>query len=181
MKQWLKKWLVSPQMLKEHPGLARVHHLMSHPAFWSFNRRTSAPAVAIGIGIMFLPLPLQMLWAALLAIYWKANIPIAVSLTWLNNPFTFIPVNLFIYTTGHRLLWWLDDFERSSTLIGRLSLPSHDAIFTWMIALGKPYLVGLVFLTSVCSFLGYTLTSCFWRISVSKARKKRRSPLSKNP
>jgi uncharacterized protein (DUF2062 family) len=181
MKPWLKKWLVSPKMLKEHPGLARVHHLMSHPAFWSYTRRTSAPAVAIGIGIMFLPLPLQMLWAALLAIYFKANIPIAVSLTWLNNPFTFIPVNFFIYTTGNHLLWWIGGVERLSLPITRDSMPSLDTIFSWFLSLGKPYLVGLVFLISVCSFLGYVLTTCFWRTSASKARKKRRSPRSKTP
>lgn len=181
MKQWLKKWIASSKMLKEHPGLARVHHLMSHPAFWSFNRHTSAPAVAIGIGILFLPLPFQMLWAALLAIYLKANIPIAVSVTWLNNPFTFIPVNFFIFTTGNHLLMWMGDSKRLPFSIRQDSFPKLDQVFSWLFSLGKPYLVGLIFLVSIGSFLGYVLTTCLWRISISIAWKNRRSSSPKNP
>lgn len=181
MKHWLRKWIASSKMLQEHPSLARVHHSMSHPAFWSFNRHTAAPAVAIGVGIMFLPLPLQMLWAVMLAIYFKANIPIAVSITWLNNPFTFIPLNFFIFTAGNHLLMWIEKSKPSPPPPTWALSPTIDQVFSWLLSLGKPYFVGLIFLVGIGSFLGYVFTACLWRISISIAWKSRRSSSSKKP
>lgn len=100
MIQWIKKKIdtYSSKNLEGKLPFFRSDSIPAH--LFHFNRKSVAKGAAIGLFINFLPIPLQPVWALVLAIFCRANIPIAVSLTWINNPVTFIPINLFIYTIG---------------------------------------------------------------------------------
>lgn len=177
MRRWLQKIIPSHGELKDNPHLSRIRHLLNRPHIWAIHRRSCARAVAVGVFINFLPLPFQMLWAALLAIFIRANLPIAVAITWINNPFTFIPINFFIYLTGEKILTLFSVMQPSpdhSRLTFEKLASAHwlDGLY----ALGVPYITGLAFLCIVGSLLAYILVSVIWKIIICMRFRKRHAP-----
>ncbi len=131
-----------------------------------FEKESVARGVAVGLFINFLPIPFQALWASLLCVYFKANLPIAVSLSFINNPFTFIPINYFLYKVGALILgepphqFAFPEFKFDLTHI----LASLDPCIDWALSLGKPYLLGIIIVPLTASILGYLLTKGLWTI-----------------
>lgn len=140
--------------------------LLHENDLWHLNRRSVTVAVAIGLFFAFIPIPLQMLVAAVFAIWLKANLPISVSLVWITNPITLAPVFIFAYQLGH----WL------------LGLPPTDLqfelSFSWLIKeidrVWKPLLLGSSILAVTASSVGYMTTTILWRLHVIKRWKERR-------
>lgn len=140
--------------------------LLHENNLWHLNRRSVTVAVAIGLFFAFIPIPLQMVVAAVFAIWLKANLPIAVSLVWITNPITFAPVFIFAYQLGH---WLLD-------------LPPNDLHFelslSWLMKeidrIWKPLLLGSSILAVTASSVGYMTTNILWRMHVIKRWKERR-------
>ncbi len=127
------------------------------PSLWKFNNDSIAKGVGIGLFIAFLPLPLQMVWASILAILLRANLPIAIVLTWINNPLTFIPINIFIYKIG---VWVLGDNSH------RPLPPEWDwhatnfqeylgDFIAWIPSLGITYFMGLLIIAGGSASIGY--------------------------
>jgi len=184
IKKYLKKILPNTERIANDSSLSRVSHYLINPLLWHINRRSVPKGAAIGLFIAFLPLPLQMLLAALLSIVFKANLPIAVVLTWITNPLTFLPINYFIYKVGelfvlnggyHVVSNFDFEFENKSwgAIISQLSQWVHSA--------GKPFLVGLPIVAVSASILGYFGVRLMWRLSIywrirNRKRKAHRSP-----
>src|SRR3546814_14828288 len=95
MKKPLRKWFPTAKKLQSSPLLKKVGRFEKDPVARGF---------AVGLFVNFLPIPFQALWASLLCVYFKANLPIAVGLSFINNPFTFIPINYFMYKVGTHIL-----------------------------------------------------------------------------
>ena len=74
--EWWKK-LTQPLMKKE---------------LWKPCRDTVATGLAIGLFFSVMPLPLQTIFAGTLAMWFRANVPIAIAATWLSNPLTNVPI-----------------------------------------------------------------------------------------
>lgn len=160
IKRLLKKYLPKQEyLLKEshHPWIKKY---LLEPRFWQLNRRSLARGTAVGLLIAFLPLPLQMLVAMVLAILISGNIPIAVMMTWVTNPFTFVPINLFIFKVGE---WVLQTYYPLPTF----KEFEFKEIAHWMLGLGKPFLVGLPIVAVITSLSGFIIVHLFWRCSTS--------------
>lgn len=102
---WIRKYLPTPETIRRQSSLGPVRHLLLEPALWRLHRRSVSGAAFIGLFCAFLPLPgLQMFVAALLAVPARCNVPIAMGLTWINNPVTFGPVFFLTYKVGALVL-----------------------------------------------------------------------------
>jgi len=176
VRRFLKKWLPDHATLQRERSLRWLSVWLHHPHLWHLNRHTVAKGVAIGLLINFLPIPLQILWAALLAFWCRANVPIAIMLTWINNPFTFIPINFFIYQAGAWLLGEKTPLSAVPSLPewhwNGVSTFAHE-FFTWFLSLGKAYLVGLPIICLGSAMLGYCLVHIIWRLMISWQRQQR--------
>jgi uncharacterized protein (DUF2062 family) len=165
IQRYLKRLLPDAQQLKQDSSLSIIRAYLLNPLLWRINRRSIAKGVAIGLFLAFVPLPIQMLLAALLAIIFSANLPIAVALTWVTNPFTFLPINYFIYKVGQRLLGNLSAYQAIPDF--EFSKQSWQDIiqqfFQWLQSAGKPFLIGLPVVAISASVLGYVLTHLIWR------------------
>ena len=172
-KKWIKNHLPKKDSFETTHPFLKKHVLKAE--LWHLNRRTVAKGTSVGLFIAFLPLPLQMLAAVLFAIPLKANIPIAVMMTWVTNPFTFIPINLFIFKIGE----WISGIDEVAPLIQDFSLKDlslarlPETFIHWMLGLGKPFLIGLPVTASFAALLGYFVVSWLWRLSVYFRWKKR--------
>jgi len=72
--------------------------------YFSINRRTVTRGVAIGLFWGFIPMPMQMLAVMATTPLLRFNVPIAISMVWLSNPFTMPPMYYMEYLTGNLIL-----------------------------------------------------------------------------
>ncbi len=158
----LKKWLPSAEAIKNQPGLKWLSFLLHQPDLWHFNRRAVASGVAAGLLVAFIPLPFQMLLAILIALLIRANIPVAAAVTWISNPFTFVPITLLIIKVGS----WFTGIRPVETI-------AVTGIQQLFLMLGKNFLIGLPIVSAVAAVAGYLLVRILWRLAVILKRKKR--------
>ena len=87
----------------------RLRHLgwwrtMTKPLFhrnlWKPCRDTVATGVAIGLFFSMMLMPFQMFAAALMAVRFRANVPFAMVVCWLSNPFTQLPIWMLQFQIG---------------------------------------------------------------------------------
>ncbi|MCZ6887767.1 MAG: DUF2062 domain-containing protein, partial [Gammaproteobacteria bacterium] len=125
-REFIKRYLPSPETISEMSLLKPVRHLLREPALWHLHRRSVGGACFIGMFVAFIPLPVQTPIAAVLAIWSRCNLPISMALVWTTNPLTMGPAFFFAYKLGAWLLgvelviteielswsWLSDQFEQ---------------------------------------------------------------------
>lgn len=99
-KQKLKQWLPTPEKLHESKIMKWFAPFVADPRLWHLHRDSLTRAVYLGVLCAFFPLPGQMPLAIAGALLLRANIPMAVALTWITNPLTTIPVVWLSYSVG---------------------------------------------------------------------------------
>jgi len=73
-------------------------------SYFGINRRSVTRGVAVGLFWGFIPMPMQMLAVVATTPFIKFNVPIAISMVWLSNPFTMPPMYYIEYLTGNLIL-----------------------------------------------------------------------------
>jgi hypothetical protein len=164
-KNFLKKFIPAPEKIQNNKHLKMFGKILQDPNLWHVNRRSVSRAVSIGLFSCYLPFPGHTIIATFLCILLSANLPIAVALVWVSNPFTIPPMFYFAYK------------------IGVIVLHSHIAkfhfhvSFHWLIneidTVGPPLLVGSLICGSILAIIGYIAVQWYWRRSVQNAWKKR--------
>lgn len=126
-------------------------------AYLSVNRRMVTRGVGIGLFWGFIPMPMQMLAVMATTPFIRFNVPIAISMVWLSNPFTMPPMYYMEYLTGNFILGreGLDDIE----LTMEWFTENFDAILV-------PLYTGTAFYSIVVSTVIYVLLNRLWVRSV---------------
>ncbi|MGX2040653.1 DUF2062 domain-containing protein [Methylocaldum sp. MU1018] len=157
-KKFFKRYLPDPTKIKEIKSLEFLGDKLHSPNLWHLNRRSVSRAFAIGLWAMYTPpLPWQQIIAAVLAIYFNANLPIAVALVWITNPLTWGPMYYFAYKIGALVMGQAAfDFDQFSELF----------TVEKALELGAPLLIGCAILMHVGAVLGYFGILFAWRRSV---------------
>lgn len=155
-----------PDTLRENKLFQRFAHILHDPNLWHFNRHSVARAFGAGLFAAFLPIPFQSPIAAVLAIWLRGNLPIAVLMVFLTNPFTMVPIELSAYWLGSLVV--PGDFR---------PLPDE---FEWkwiwdnLSSIGLPLIVGHFMLSALGAVLGYYGIQAFWRVYVVMYLSKRK-------
>ena len=133
---------------------------------WHINKKSVSRGFAIGTFCAFLPIPgVQMILAAFLSITFAANLPLAVILTWITNPFTYIPIVYFAIKIGGIFINAESTYEIKSEQIN---------IFTDLMQYWEPLFLGSFILSIISSLLSYILIRVYWRYYVLKVWSKRK-------
>jgi uncharacterized protein (DUF2062 family) len=143
-----------------------------------------AGGVAVGLFAGLIPgsNPVQFLAAALIAVAFKVNLPIAVAVTLYSNPFTIVPLYYGAFKLGELALW------RGNGELPAVALALHGkglrewipAALDWLASVGKPLLVGLPLLAILLAAVGYFAVDAAWRLRVRvewRRRQRRRAKL----
>ena len=131
---------------------------LQEPSLWHINRRSCSVAVAIGVFCAFIPVPFQMLIAAIMAIWLKASILIAVPTVWISNPITLGPIFYFCYLLGLEILgheYQNFDFELS-----------FDWLLNSLAEIWEPFLLGCLTAGVVCSLAAFLLVRILWHLHI---------------
>ncbi len=145
LKDFIKKYKIPPELL-------------------STSRRMVSKAVFIGLFIAFIPMPMQMLAVIAVIPFSKFNVPIALAMCWLSNPFTMPPMYYMEYMTG-------------SFLLGVETTPAEMTLKWFSDNMGNifiPLYTGTAFFSIVGSSLAYYLVNHFWISSVHRDKKLHR-------
>jgi uncharacterized protein (DUF2062 family) len=182
---WWRRNAPTRESLGDVRWLRPFAHRVLEPSLWRFTRRSVPRGVALGLLVgIFLMIPgLQIIGAAMLALPCRANVPIAVAMTFLSNPAT-TPFILYLsLVIGNR-------FVNSTADIGTvLAMIQHGASLAdwaaWLASSAAPALVvGLFVISVVVAALGYLLSGCGWRAWTShkwKLRARHRAERAAQP
>ncbi len=129
--------------------------------YLSINRRSVSRGVLIGLFWGFIPMPMQMLGVMATTPFLRFNVPIAISMVWLSNPFTMPPMYYMEYLTGNFIL-------------GREGLSDIDLTMEWFSenwdAIVIPLYTGTAFYSIVVSSLIYFIINRLWIVSVKSEK-----------
>lgn len=179
LKKQLQRWLPEPEKLLKNRTIKVFAPHLADPRLWHFNRRCLSKAVYIGVMSAFFPLPGQMPIATIAALYFRANLPMAVMLTWITNPLTSIPIFYFAYWLGALLVDApMIDFKLIGEMLSAFSLwifsdgSNPFVTFRQSISL-TAFIVGLTILSVVSGVVSGLAFRIFWRWRVVNMWKKR--------
>jgi uncharacterized protein (DUF2062 family) len=147
MRRHLRKYLPDHEAIRANRWLRPFENTLLHPRLWDLNRHSAAGAVAAGMFCGLIPGPLQMLGAAICAVVFRVNLPLAMLTTVYTNPFTIVPLYVVAYAIGQWVMpgpgqrfvpppdWGEESFTTWVSLL-----------IDWMAGLGTPLALGLVLL-----------------------------------
>lgn len=174
-KKYFRKYLPHHDAIRENRVVRWLGPLLHHHNLWHLNRRSVAGGVAIGAFTGLIPGPVQMLLAALFAIVFRVNLPVAVLTTLYTNPVTTVPLYLLAYQIG-KVFYTTPgphptfDFDWGS----QSWLDFFPALFHWTVSLGPTFVVGLLILASALSVISYFTVRGLWRLwAVVQWRRRR--------
>ncbi len=164
--RYVKRYVPDHKTIRDHKHLRFFGTLLHHPNLWHLNRRSVPGAVSVGLFAAFIPGPVQMLLAAIGAIAFRVNLPLAIALTFITNPFTVPPIAYFSYKIG---AWILRAPEREFKIEMSLSWLT-DQLHT----IGGPFLLGTLVLSVTSAALGNLLMRGIWQLHILRYLKKRK-------
>ena len=115
-----------------------------------------------------IPGPVQMLTAAVLAIVFRVNLPVAVFATLYTNPITWGPLILAAYAIGS----WVTGGNGTPAAELEFDWRSQSwldflpAFWDWLMGLGETFLIGNLILASTLAVLGYVAVQLGWRLYI---------------
>jgi len=148
-------------------GLRRwVRNTFAQPMVWHLNRRSVAGGVAVGLFVSWVPVPLQMLFAAVLAAVLRVHVPVSVVMVWFTNPLTFAPLLYAAWQSGSMILG-------DPVFAEPLTFNTHSIL----VSAGQAWptlLTGMLFCASVSGVLGFGVTLILWRVLAIRRWRNRR-------
>lgn len=152
------------ESLEQSRVLAPVAHRVLEPSLWRFTRRSVPRGVALGLFVsIFLLIPgVQIAGAALFALPFRANIPLAAAMTFLSNPATTPLILMASVWLGNWMLGRTADATGFMALVdGHASIGRWCA---WLFSEAAPaMLLGLGLISLACAVVGYFLADWIWR------------------
>lgn len=179
-KRLITRYLPAPERIIHHPMLRFMSKRLAEPGLWHLHRRSAAGAVFWGLWCAMLPMPLQMLPAAALAIFFRVNLPLTILLVWVSNPLTLLPLMWVGYWLGSSLLGMpmasgaeLGQFLNELTRVLGHWVGYGQPVTTHFARYLEPFLLGTMVLGFLAGSLGYVLMRLYWRWHVLNAWKRR--------
>jgi len=133
-------------------------------SYFGINRRSVTRAIAIGLFWAFIPMPMQMLAVIATTPLLKFNVPIAISMVWLSNPFTMPPMYYVEYLTGNFILG-LEGIREIELTVAWFKENIGD-IFV-------PLYVGTAFYSIVVTGIVYLVLNRLWVHSVQSEKEEK--------
>ncbi len=160
------------ERVRNHRHLRMFGRRLHDPNLWHLNRRSVSGAFGAGLFIAFVPVPFQMILAAGASILLRINLPLSVALVWITNPITMPAIFYFAYLVGN---WTLGMPPQASEFQISMQWLEQSLDGVWL-----PLLLGSFICGTVCGTAAYIIMRLFWRWSIIKQWKDRRTNGSKD-
>lgn len=165
-RRFFKKFAFKRHEIAERWFMTPFRHLLHDHRLWGIRRKTVVPAFSLGLAIAFVPFPGHLVYAALLALFLRINVPVAAVATFLTNPLTMGPLFFGAYLLG-------------SALLGIEPQPfafemSFDWVRTVFTTIWLPLSLGCILLGSAAAVIGYVALDAAWRYHLFDYKSRKR-------
>ena len=172
---WTARWrkaIPNRDVLATHRWLKPIAHHVLDPKLWRMHHESVARGAALGIFWAFVLPVAQILVAAASCVWFRANIPVAVGMTLITNPFTI----------GFWL--WLAYQAGSLVLDAPPPLPfkqigESGGIMNYLQSIGAPAILGMGMFAVCGALAAYALVKTAWRLQFLVKHKNRKDRLKK--
>jgi len=144
--------------------------LLTHPVYFSANRRSVSGGIALGVFLGLLPLPGQTALAVMGALLLRVNLPLAAIAVWVSNPLTFVPLFYFAYRIGAILV---DIPVETVPPEGAIAWLSEEIHHRW-----RPLLYGSLLMATSAASVTYLAISTVWHVVTLRRYRRRHIKLS---
>ncbi|MFW2830855.1 DUF2062 domain-containing protein [Sphingomonas sp. ID0503] len=170
----LRAAMPTREQLEANRWIRPVAHLLLQPALWRFTRRSVPRAIGLGLfaGIFIMIPFVQFASAALIAVPFRANVPLTAGTTLLTNPVTTPLIILTAIWVGSTVFGLHAD---PATLMA-LYREGADWLQwkAWLLSDAAPALIlGLFTIASVAGSVGYVAAGLIWRGWIAHKWKQR--------
>jgi uncharacterized protein (DUF2062 family) len=166
-KKLFKRFTPDAARVKRQPALKFLRPLLEDPNLFHFNRHSISLAVLVGVFVAFMPIPFQMIFAAILALWIRCNLALSIGLVWISNPLTIAPIYFATYQLG---LWILD--------IPGMHIEPNEITFTLLQSeigkIWKPLFLGSLVAATFFSVIFYLVTRLLWRLMIVRQWRRRK-------
>ena len=168
---WLRRRSPTREQLAQNRWLAPFAHRFLSPELWRMTRRSVPRGVSLGLFCGFI-VPLgQILLAAFFALPARANVPVAVLVTFITNPFTYP----FWVIVANRVGEFVLTVDRAAGGLANEEMRSGRwAWFVEFMELAGVTAFGFVVLAVVSAALGHLLAGLVWRFVIGRRLRRRR-------
>ena len=170
MRRWLKSVTPDRHALERHWCLKHLAARCLDRRYWRFNRSGVTKSFALGLFIAFIPptpLPVHLMFCALLGVYFRLNLPVLFGTVFVSNPFTWFPQVAGSLWVGAKLM--------GMDLMPYLHAIRHHTFWADINELWAPLLLGALVLGSIAAACGYVLAQVVWRARVMYQLRRRRA------
>ncbi len=173
--QWVARNLPRREDMAKSRWIRPFAHRVLRPELWRFTRRSVPRGVALGalVGII-IPFA-QILFAAILALPFRANVPVAALTTFITNPLTTPLVWIAAYEIGSFILR-VDAMTYGRPIGTAVRTTDVGNMMQWLTGAASITAFGLIVLGVVTASVLYVVTAFGWRWFIGdKWRRKRRA------
>jgi uncharacterized protein (DUF2062 family) len=167
------RFLKHPRKLRKSPAMRWFARHFLDKRVWKPTQHTFSGGVAVGMFITVQLLPIQMPAATILSAIFRVNIPIAIALCWLSNPFTLVFIAWLEYVIGK---WFLAFY----TTVPTTPFPTHlpdSMVDAWIVLKehAPVVLIGGIILGAIVAPISYLTSWGCWAIGsrIEMAKKLR--------
>ena len=156
-KKLLKKFMPANDKVLHSKSMQYISEHILRAHVWHLNRRSASRAALIGLFFAFVPVPMQMIFAAIVCIYMRANLPLTLAFVWITNPITAAPIFYATYKVGAVLLG-LPTYEFEFEF--EMNMDGLGEVFS---LIWKPLFLGSFLTGTAVAAIGYTTIDFLWR------------------
>lgn len=169
---WAHRNMPTREQVERNRMMRPFAHRVLRSELWRFTRRSVPRGVALGMLVGIIVPFAQILFAAMLSVTIRANLPVAAATTFITNPFTTPFIWAFSYKVGERLLYF-DAIMHTSPIDSLFQVTDAWQLIQWLTAEGKVLALGLVVVAVIASALSWFITGIAWNSWVRAKRRQR--------
>lgn len=169
---WTHRNLPTREQMEQSRWIRPFAGRVLRSELWRFTRRSVPRGVALGMLVGIIVPFAQILFASLLCLSVRANVPVAALTTFVTNPLTTPLIWVFAYKVGS----WLLQVDAMTVIAPVNSAMQHsqfDDMLQWLTGATLVTAFGLVIVAIVAAAVSYLLTSFGWRWWIARKRRTR--------
>src|SRR3990170_1357411 len=159
---WAQRNMPTREQMEGNRFIRPFAHRVLKSELWRFTRRSVPRGVALGLLVGIIVPFAQILFAALLSVSVRANVPIAALTTFVTNPVTTPLIWVAAYWVGSLLLR-IDAATVVAPVNTAMEQTDLQQALTWLTGATLVTAFGLVVIAVVSASLSYVLSVWVWR------------------